>query len=219
MSLWILALAIGLCLGFAGMTGAQTPDGDTPAEEDICAGEIGAAFGLCNAYCEAMDCDSDNPSASAKACGKVFGKFEQITGTVLPCEITCPCFTAEDLLEGGAINECGENFPGFPNLAGVRYADGGLACSGESCATVAPGVLSCGISTLSDLVFEIGISPDDDVSCRLLILQNCDNPNLTASEATAAQDSSSVLFMLILNCTYTHTHTHTHTHIYIYIYI
>jgi len=38
---------------------AQTPDGETPAEEKACEkykGE-GARYGLCVAYCEAQDCD------------------------------------------------------------------------------------------------------------------------------------------------------------------
>ena len=45
---------------------AKTPDGVTPAEETVCDGLSGAAFGLCNAYCEAMDCDSDSTKASQK---------------------------------------------------------------------------------------------------------------------------------------------------------
>ena len=32
--------------------------GQVLAEDDPCANENGAAYGLCNAYCEAMDCDS-----------------------------------------------------------------------------------------------------------------------------------------------------------------
>ena len=63
-----LILCTGSALG-------QTPDGETPAQEDVCDGESGAAFGLCNAYCEAMDCHLDNPQASANACTKVGDKF------------------------------------------------------------------------------------------------------------------------------------------------
>jgi hypothetical protein len=50
-----------------------------------CAGEVGAAFGLCNAYCEAMDCDSDFPNANETACNKVFDKFVTSTGGEPPC--------------------------------------------------------------------------------------------------------------------------------------
>ena len=88
----IFALLL-ICTG-ASAALAQTPDGETPAEETVCNGETGAAYGLCNAYCEAMDCESNNPSASETACSKVQTKFLQITGRDLPCEVpqvTCPC--------------------------------------------------------------------------------------------------------------------------------
>ncbi len=58
------------------------------ADDSACvmAGLFGEEFGLCNAYCEAMDCDSVTPQASAKACEKVRAKFEAIEGVPeLPC--------------------------------------------------------------------------------------------------------------------------------------
>jgi hypothetical protein len=70
---------------------AQTPDGLTPALETVCDAETGAAYGLCNAYCEAMDCDAVNTQASDKACSKVRSNFERITGRALPCDAGCPC--------------------------------------------------------------------------------------------------------------------------------
>ncbi|MFQ5349336.1 MAG: hypothetical protein ACE5EG_02705 [Thermoanaerobaculia bacterium] len=81
---------------------AQTPDGETPAEEDVCDPLAGAAFGLCNAYCEAMDCHLPDaahpdavPNASPTACLKVKDNFIKITGmTELPCEAAaCPVGT------------------------------------------------------------------------------------------------------------------------------
>lgn len=76
---------------------AKTPDGKTPHEETICDGQTGAAFGLCNAYCEAMDCDSENPHASQKACDRIKSQYQKHTGIEnLPCEedikpLGCPC--------------------------------------------------------------------------------------------------------------------------------
>ena len=67
-----------------------TPDGYPPAKESICDFEAGAAFGLCNAYCEAMDCDSDTPNANDSACQRVSDKFSQITGRNVPCAEPCP---------------------------------------------------------------------------------------------------------------------------------
>jgi len=88
-----------------------TPDGEPPAIESVCDGQSGAAFGLCNAYCEAMDCDSADAEASAEACEKVRDSFETLTGEELPCELDCPCEDADpawqELVENAdSITQC-----------------------------------------------------------------------------------------------------------------
>ena len=97
----LTALSLSLLILFAGAAAAQTPDGETPAEELLCDKENGAAFGLCNAYWEAMDChladDGDpltEPAASEQACTKVGSKFKNITGRDVPCQaaVECSCF-------------------------------------------------------------------------------------------------------------------------------
>jgi hypothetical protein len=88
---------------------ASTPDGQTPSEETVCDAQTGAAYGLCTAYCEAMDCDSPSPHASATACSRVQQNFLRITGQPLPCDVPCPCagqlpvFAA--IVGGGAMAE------------------------------------------------------------------------------------------------------------------
>lgn len=91
-------LAFSLLLLASGAVLAQTPDGVPPALETVCDRETGSAFGWCNAYCEAMDCDLANdgdpltePNASAAACRKVRTRFEQATGRGMPCDDPCPC--------------------------------------------------------------------------------------------------------------------------------
>jgi hypothetical protein len=86
---------LGLALLAALPVTAKTPDGQTPAEETVCDGQIGAAFGLCNAYCEAMDCESPAPQASDTACQRVLNNYMKHTGQMPPCAIACPC--PEDL--------------------------------------------------------------------------------------------------------------------------
>ncbi len=88
----IIILLFVSILVFAVTAYAKTPDGMTPAEETVCDGEVGAAYGLCNAYCEALDCDSDETVANEKACQKLSDRFIEITGRNLPCE----CFDAND---------------------------------------------------------------------------------------------------------------------------
>lgn len=81
-----------------------TPDGMTPAQEDICDETTGKANGLCVAYCEAMDCDSENPNASSNACTNVAAKFTQITGEIVPCLRVCPCWEEAELESVTAAN-------------------------------------------------------------------------------------------------------------------
>ena len=110
--LFIIALFVLTC--GAGSVLAQTADGVTPAEEEVCDIFSGAAFGLCNAYCEAMDCelldDGDeftSPNASATACLKVKDNFIKITGLgALPCDCSesgqagCSCAVDGDCASG-----------------------------------------------------------------------------------------------------------------------
>ena len=64
MKTMITAAGMILLTGLASLSGsvmAQTPDGETPANEGVCDVLIGATpglYGLCNAYCEAQDLDS-----------------------------------------------------------------------------------------------------------------------------------------------------------------
>ena len=57
------------------------------AHAGVCDDYNGQAFGLCNAYCEAMDCDGD-PNANQNACDAVYANFSAATGEAPPCEIT-----------------------------------------------------------------------------------------------------------------------------------
>ena len=130
---------------------AQTPNEETPAVEDVCDGQVGAAYGLCAAYCEAMDCDSDNPKASEKACAKVEAKYMNKTGMVPPCkdlcaDVTCPdgetcsdgvCFCGEDTTcASGEVCEEGVCTPEDPCAdvtcpAGEACVDGECRCGEE----------------------------------------------------------------------------------------
>ncbi len=114
--------AAGLVVGVPLVASAQTPDGQTPAVETVCDGESGAAFGLCNAYCEAMDCDN-LPEASQIACDRVRSQFKKLTGKDLPCEgFTCGI----DPVTGRCAGTC----PAGDSCEGILTPDG-LVCSCE----------------------------------------------------------------------------------------
>jgi hypothetical protein len=93
---------------------AQTADGETPAEETVCDGLEGALKGLCNSYCEALDCDSDNPYANEKACERVAENFaKHADGESLPCETKghCPCVASwESGVDGPSLANVGSSY-------------------------------------------------------------------------------------------------------------
>jgi hypothetical protein len=92
----VLAAAASMALSSAAV--AQTADGTPPAQEDVCSGFSGRAYGLCNAYCEAQDCDS--LAQETPSCQNVRRAFERSTGSTLPCQraetTSTPTSTATD---------------------------------------------------------------------------------------------------------------------------
>lgn len=96
LSMRLSSLAFGVAFLALPLTAsAQTPDGSTPSEEAVCDGLSGALFGLCNAYCEALDCDTglSNPTA----CAKVLANYQQRSGGANP-----PCMVVLDTCEDKA---------------------------------------------------------------------------------------------------------------------
>jgi hypothetical protein len=93
-------LLLGLAMLATSAAYAQgTPDGETPAAEDICTkwGFTGKVNGLCNAYCEAMDCGDANPQASDQACDRVFDEIIAALGET-------PFPTCQDIDDDGVPN-------------------------------------------------------------------------------------------------------------------
>ena len=82
----LFALLCGAGTAVAAGKGKDTRDQIPPSAESVCkdAGQVGAAYGLCIAYCEANDCDAfpDSP-----ACDVLFDNYTKITGaTSFPCD-------------------------------------------------------------------------------------------------------------------------------------
>jgi hypothetical protein len=81
-----LLLSLGLVALFGLAAIAKTPDGQTPAEEEVCDEVSNSLFGLCNAYCEAMDCDDSDTHASDAACESVLANYHKKSdGEDPPC--------------------------------------------------------------------------------------------------------------------------------------
>ncbi len=58
-----------------------------PPAAGVCDDYSGQAYGQCNAYCEALDCD-DSPNANQNACDNAYNHFFNLTGEAPPCEVT-----------------------------------------------------------------------------------------------------------------------------------
>jgi hypothetical protein len=157
-----LVLFLALLTLCTGAALAQTPDGETPAEETVCDSQTGAAYGLCNAYCEAMDCDSEDPAASETACTKVRTKFQNITGNDMPCEaVSCPCaghpFWEEVL--AGVVFEC----PPQEGGGIARDTSTGFAYASSS---------GCGALSESGII-NLPATPGQGAVCIALLAADC----------------------------------------------
>jgi hypothetical protein len=78
--IWVVVCSMVLVLLFgpASAVAKKTPT--------VCDDLSGKAYGLCNAYCEALDCDWD-PNASERACESLRSNYSSLTGgSEFPCE-------------------------------------------------------------------------------------------------------------------------------------
>lgn len=94
-----------LLLFFALPAVAKTPDGKPPAVETVCDAYHGAAYGLCNSYCEARDCDDPRVHASDRSCEVTEARFLAMTGEALVCsgEEPPPAACTADAVDDGSM--------------------------------------------------------------------------------------------------------------------
>ena len=113
------------------------------ANASDCSDYSGQAFGLCNAYCEATDCD-DNPNANQQACDNLYSLFEAATGEAPPCEITeydvRTVYSGDDSIEV------------FVNGVAVAYQSGDFAWSQENSHQT---ILTSGDHTIAYRVWDV----------------------------------------------------------------
>lgn len=93
------------------MTMAGVVDGKDTAGDGVCAGLSGDLAGLCNSYCEALDCDGATPHASEAVCGSLLAKFMARSGDgSLP-----PCVLPD--MDGDGVADDDDNCPDTGNVA------------------------------------------------------------------------------------------------------
>ena len=67
----------------------RTGDHIVPSIETVCDGDP-FSFGLCNAYCEALDCESATPLGTPRACSNLLRNYKKKSGGAAP-PCACPC--------------------------------------------------------------------------------------------------------------------------------
>jgi len=95
-------LALALVLSWPAL--AQTPDEISPSAEMVCDGLEGRLYGLCNAYCEAKDCDLDARLMQTRSCGRLLYKYALRSDGALP-----PCIDAD-------ADGCHDELDGCPGV-------------------------------------------------------------------------------------------------------
>jgi hypothetical protein len=104
---FLMAATMLAVLSFTPMSLAQTADGETPAEETVCDDLNGALYGLCVAYCEAMDCHLGDQFASDRACERVLTNYMTHSDGDMP-----PCHGPAEGGEDGGEGETGDTGEG-----------------------------------------------------------------------------------------------------------
>jgi len=153
-------IAVSFFLLFAAASLAKTPDGSTPSEETVCSGLQGAAFGLCNAYCEAQDCDVH----ARPSCERLLANFRRITGMPsFPCDNVCGDGTigpGEDCDPPGSV--CADQSTCTPEctcpepLCGNGMVDPGEACDPTAPVSICPCLQDCTCETIGPLCCDCG---------------------------------------------------------------
>jgi hypothetical protein len=161
-----------------------------PAEGSVCDNLSGAVWGLCNAYCETMDCDSESAAASPQACSKVLESFTKHSDEPIPCApVECPCFApaaVDDLVEfcrdQSSPVQCRREIGIEPNGTGDVLTETDIVCFPNSVNNAnLNAIVTSGYEDLFCNAENVPGTPDNDLSF----------PDLTLEQAVAC---SSILF-------------------------
>ncbi len=132
MTKYVRILCLSVLLGL--LSTNLLADGVPPSGEEVCdvlqlEGVTPGLYGLCNAYCEAKDCDSYGPyEDQPRSCQRLFDNYERMRERANnPLDPEMPCLAEESVV-------C----PCWPPESG-RVADGGMGLPAAFCLTDTPG--------------------------------------------------------------------------------
>lgn len=137
MTTFVRFICLSALLGL--FSSALFADGLPPSQENVCddlqlPGVTPGLFGLCNAYCEAKDCDGYPVGEEPRSCERLLSNYERRAGAsdpMMPCleapGPVCPCWPPESnrLTDAGLnlpADGCLDSLPGLGTL--INYDDG-----------------------------------------------------------------------------------------------
>lgn len=156
----------------AAVLGLGTPDELPPAAENICDEEPKGQSGLCIAWCEANDCELEDPNNLPTHCRNVKNQWQSRSGkTDLPCELSCPCDDLDgytEFLAGvPAANSCRVGTdPDFANMVGeTSSVFAGDTARGPLCIYIRPRPVCPPIGPCIPLISVVRISSGEAAAC------------------------------------------------------
>lgn len=176
-----------------------TPDGVTPSIETICDDQPNNRKGLCNAFCEAMDCElcvvlpddtldcSAHPGINANACENVRDNWRNKVGdssALLPCqddEGICPCAELSGWLVFPDAPVCESNSFDQVVIASYLNEDPNKP-SALSGVVGEEGFHACAVFNGQNFI-ELEITENDELVCRDDLLQFIQQNNLSCPVA------------------------------------
>lgn len=173
---WIAAVLLTALTTMNGNVIAQTPDGETPANEGVCDvlhGGTPGLYGLCVAYCEAQDLDSfDKEPPNTKILAN-YRKKMQAGDPDMPCvKVPCPCWSADEMgsiTDDGLASAC-NSFPNrlqiVNNSTKLHFAEVNTTTGLERCRYI-----NLNISPVTSRSFTI--TPTEAASCMADVQAAC----------------------------------------------
>ncbi|MCW9055763.1 MAG: hypothetical protein OQK47_04000 [Gammaproteobacteria bacterium] len=179
----ILAACLTMLVGLTGFTGsvmANTPDGETPANEGVCDvlhGGTPGLYGLCVAYCEAQDLDSfDKQPPNTKILSN-YRKKMQDGDPDMPCiKVPCPCWSDEEIASfttDGAIAACiggdsSDKVQVIDNAVRTKFADADITPSSERCRYI-------DLNTDPRIIRSFTITAEEAQGCFTVLVNTCNS--------------------------------------------